>query len=192
MGAGHIMRGNLFQGKLVRLVAMDEQAIASAMSRWMRDSEYWRLMASKPSIQFSIKSNKDWFEKQLGENPSIVFWFIIQNLQDERLIGEVALDGIQWHNGEAFVGISIGERAYWNQGYGTDAMRVILRYAFVELNLSRVSLDVFAYNGRAIRSYEKAGFKREGQLREFLLRDGQRWDLINMGILRSEWLERLQ
>ena len=69
-------------------------------------------------------------------------------------------------------------------------MRVILRYAFEELNLYRVSLNVFGYNPRAIHTYEKIGFQHEGFQREVLDRDGQRWDLIYMGILRAEWLEQ--
>jgi RimJ/RimL family protein N-acetyltransferase len=67
-------------------------------------------------------------------------------------------------------------------------MKVILRYAFRELNLRRVALDTFEYNPRAIRSYEKIGFVHEGRAREYLWRDGRRWDLIFMGILREEWL----
>jgi RimJ/RimL family protein N-acetyltransferase len=69
-------------------------------------------------------------------------------------------------------------------------MQVILRYAFQELNLRRVSLDTFEYNPRAIRSYEKAGFVHEGRVRKFLLREGRRWDMLFMGILREEWLAR--
>ena len=89
------------------------------------------------------------------------------------------------------MGIGIGERDCWGKGYGTDAMRVVLRFAFVELNLHRVGLNVFEYNPRAIRSYEKAGFVEEGRLRGFLHRNNRRWDLIFMGILRDEW-ERTQ
>ncbi len=85
------------------------------------------------------------------------------------------------------MGIGLGERKYWSKGYGTDAMRIILRYAFTELNLHRVSLDTFEYNPRAIRSYEKAGFKIEGRVRQLLNREGRRWDVIYMGILREEW-----
>jgi RimJ/RimL family protein N-acetyltransferase len=102
------------------------------------------------------------------------------------------LDGVLWTHGESFVGIGLGEREHWGKGYGTDAMRVILKYAFSELNLYRVSLNVFDYNPRAKRSYEKVGFKEEGRCREFLLRDGKRYDLIFMGILRSEWEELLK
>jgi len=68
-------------------------------------------------------------------------------------------------------------------------MRVMLRYAFAELNLHRVSLNVFEYNPRAIRSYEICGFVREGRCRQALHRDGRRWDLIYMGIMREEWRE---
>jgi RimJ/RimL family protein N-acetyltransferase len=67
-------------------------------------------------------------------------------------------------------------------------MKLILQYAFMELNLHRVSLDVFDYNPRAIHSYEKVGFKMEGRQRGILLREGKRWDMVFMGILRKEWL----
>ena len=66
---------------------------------------------------------------------------------------------VNWNGRDAFVGLGIGETEYWNKGYGTDVMNVLLRYAFMELNLLRVTLSVFEYNPRAIRSYEKAGFR---------------------------------
>jgi RimJ/RimL family protein N-acetyltransferase len=116
-----------------------------------------------------------------------VFFFMIRALQDDRIIGEIGLDGVSWSNGNAWVGISIGEKEYWGKGYGTDALQVLLRYAFTELNLHRINLTVFEYNPRAIRSYEKAGFVHEGRERKALLRGGQRWDMIYMGILRKDW-----
>jgi RimJ/RimL family protein N-acetyltransferase len=95
---------------------------------------------------------------------------------------------VNWGGRDAFVGIAIGERDYWGKGYGTDAMRTILHYGFTEINLRRVTLTVFEYNPRAIRSYEKAGFRHEGRLRQFLNREGRRWDMLYMGILREEWM----
>ncbi len=106
------------------------------------------------------------------------------------MIGFTGLDGGAFPKGDTFVGIGIGERDFWGKGYGTDAMKVILRYAFQELNMRRVSLTTFEYNPRAVGSYEKAGFVHEGQARRFLLREGRRWDLLFMGILREEWLTR--
>jgi RimJ/RimL family protein N-acetyltransferase len=181
------MPADLFTGKLVRLAAIDAKQSAQAFNRWSRDSEYWRLLASEASRPSSRRQAEAWFEKhQEKENPD-EFFFSIHAIDDNRLIGDIGLDGVLWNHGDAFVGIGIGEREFWGKGYGTEAMRLILRYAFSELNLWRVSLDVFEYNPRAIRSYEKVGFIHEGRMRQALNRAGRRWDLIFMGITRPEW-----
>jgi RimJ/RimL family protein N-acetyltransferase len=183
------MSTDIFQGELVRLVAVDVKTMADAFSRWSRDSAYWRLLDSGPTRPFSVKTSTERLEKELGEDPPDLHMFMIKTLQDEHIIGEISLDGVQWQHGECFIGVGIGNREDWGQGYGTDAMRIILRYAFEELNLERVSLNVFSYNQRAIRVYEKLGFKHEGVLRESLHRDHQYSDMIYLGILRSEWLQ---
>ena len=134
---------------------------------------------------------KEWFEKDLVEKQkNDELFFLIRTLEEDLTIGLIGLDGIQWVRGDAWVGIGLGEREYWGEGYGTDAMGILLRYAFEELNLHRLSLSVFEYNSRAIRSYEKAGFVIEGRVRQFLNRDGRRYDMIFMGILLDEWKER--
>lgn len=74
------------------------------------------------------------------------------------------------------------------QGFGSDAMRLAVRYAFTELNLQRISLYVFDYNPRAMRVYEKSGFSIEGRLRGAILREGERTDVLVMGVLRDDWL----
>lgn len=183
------MDHQLLKGELVYLTVENPQVMAETISRWSSDSEYWRLAAGDAAFPRSSKAIKGWLEKEMAtENPQL-FMFAIRRLEDNQLIGEIDLDGVLWTHGEAFVGISLGEREFWGKGYGTDAMRAILKYAFLELNLNRVSLNVFDYNSRAKRSYEKVRFKEEGRCREFLLRDGKRYDLIFMGILRSEWEE---
>jgi RimJ/RimL family protein N-acetyltransferase len=181
------MINNLFQGKLVRLAAQEVQAMAEAYSKWSSDSEFWRLMDSGSVRPFSVKTTKEWIEKNQEKEKLDQFSFAIRTLEDDRLIGDIGLDGIQWTHGDTFVGIGLGERDYWGKGYGTDAMQVILRFAFTELNLHRVSLNVFAYNPRAMKSYEKAGFKYEGRMRQMLHREGKYWDIVFMGITREEW-----
>jgi RimJ/RimL family protein N-acetyltransferase len=181
------MNNDFLKGHLVRLAPVDHEELASMIVKWSRDSEYWRLMASEASRPFSINQTRTWFEKEQPDN----FNFLIRGLENNQAIGDIGLDGVRWNHGETFVGIGIGERAYLGKGYGTDAMQIILRYAFQELNLQRVALDVFEYNPRAIRSYEKVGFRHEGRVRECLQRAGRRWDLIYMGITREEWLSTL-
>ena len=137
----------------------------------------------------SEKSLAKWMEKELEELAVENYYFSIRTLADNKLIGEIGLDVVNWPGRDAFVGLGIGETEYWSKGYGTDVMNVLLRFAFTEINLRRVTLTVFEYNPRAIRSYEKAGFRHEGRLRSLLHREGRRWDELFMGILREEWME---
>ena len=179
---------DLFTGKLVRLSGIDPAELSSSFARWHRDSEFKRLLDFDPARLYSAKAIKEWMEKHL-ESKKDAFWFSIRTLEDDCLIGDIDLMVTNWSSGEAFVGVGIGERDFWGKGYGTDAMNVILRYAFLELNLRRVSLDVFEYNERAVRSYQKAGFQLEGRQRQYIQREGRRWDVLYMGILREEWME---
>jgi RimJ/RimL family protein N-acetyltransferase len=179
------MNKEILNGEKIFLVALEPEKMAELFNSWASDTEYWRLANSDPVIPFSVESIKTWLDEHLYDKDD--FFFAIKTIQDNRPIGDINLTGIDWIHRNAYLGISIGEREEWGKGYGTDAVRVILRYAFNELNLQRVSLTVFDYNHRAKRAYEKAGFRMEGRQRGFLKREGQRWDLIYMGILRREW-----
>ncbi len=172
------------QGKLTVLKITDPERDADLYNAWMKDSQFMRLLDSDPMTLWPKKMTKDWLEKHLDD---FLQFSIFRKDQPEKPIGFIGLDGINWISGDAWVGIGIGERDCWGKGYGTDAMNVLLCYAFCQLNLHRVSLSVFDYNPRAIRSYEKAGFVREGVEPQFLEREGKRFDLILMGILRAEW-----
>jgi RimJ/RimL family protein N-acetyltransferase len=174
-------------GKLVRLVLLEPEKHASFYAAWSTDTEFDRLQDEDPSVVWHASQVKDFFEK--NEN---LYAFMIQTLADDRVIGMIELQDIKWPAGDSFLGIAVGEREYWGKGYGSDALNIFLGYAFRQVGLKRVSLTVFEYNPRAIRAYEKAGFQHEGRARQALNRDGRRWDLLFMGILREEWEERQQ
>lgn len=178
---------NLLRGRLVRLTSESPKELSEIYSRWSRDSEFWRLMDSGITRPYSAKSTEKFLEDMLLEPKADSFQFSIRTLEDDRMVGDIGLGVVGWPQADAFVGIALGDRDLWGKGYGTDAMRIMLRYAFQELNLRRVTLNVFEYNPRAVRSYEKVGFRHEGRQRSALLRDGRRWDILYMGILRQEW-----
>ena len=181
---------DLFTGDLVRLSAADAEELAKAYATWTRDSELSRLFDSRAAKLKSSKAGTKFFERMLEESSPAEHYFSIRSLADNRLLGDINIDVINnWSSRDSFVGLGIGNRDDWGKGYGTDAMKIILRFAFTELNLNRVTLTVFEYNPRAIRSYEKVGFKHEGRLRSALLKEGKRWDLLYMGILYEDWLE---
>lgn len=179
---------DLLHGKLVHLTAENPEVMAPKFTGWDQDTGWERLLDSDPPRLLSEKKHKEWFEKDLEKADSEEIFWAIRKLDDEALIGFIALFNLYKQHGDTLVAIAIGERKYWSHGYGTDAMRVMLRYAFLELNLRRVGLIVFEYNPRAIRSYEKAGFTLEGRVRGAMQRDGKRWDYLYMGVLREEWL----
>jgi|WetSurMetagenome_2_1015567.scaffolds.fasta_scaffold254929_2 RimJ/RimL family protein N-acetyltransferase len=181
---------DIFTGKLVRLSAYDQDELSKALPRWLRNSEYIRLLNSSMMPLPSAKSAAAWIEKEVLEVSPSSYFFSIRTLAEERLIGELSLDIIDWSGRDAFVGLGIGETEYWGKGCGTDVMNVLLRFAFMEINLRRVTLTVFEYNPRAIRSYEKAGFSHEGRLRKVINKEGRRWDILFMGVLREEWMSK--
>jgi len=180
---------NLLTGKLVRLAACDPEEMGKSFSIWSRDSEYFRLMSAGAASMSSIRQMKGYFEKDVDDATLATHFFGVRTIADDRLIGEMNLEVVNWSVRDAFVGLSIGDRENWGKGYGTEMMNLLLQFAFLEVNLQRVTLTVFDYNPRAIRAYEKAGFRHEGRERKMLNKEGQRWDMLFMGVLREEWLE---
>jgi RimJ/RimL family protein N-acetyltransferase len=169
-------------GEKTRLRAIERSDIPMFV-RWFNDPELLRYLAMY--LPMSQAAEEQWFEAQLQDDSSHVF--VIETLDDAVPIGNLDLHGIDWLNRCAGCGISICEKSYWNQGYGTDALRTLVRFAFQELNLNRVSLQVFDFNARAIRSYEKIGFRHEGRLRQARFVEGRYVDELIMGLLREEW-----
>lgn len=116
--------------------------------------------------------------------------YIILEKENETPIGILSLIQIDYKNRNAECIIDIGEKEYWGKGYGREGLKLLLDYAFYEMNLHRVSLKVFSFNDRAIRLYTKIGFQQEGNSRQSLFRDGTWHDIVHMGILQKEYLEK--
>lgn len=175
---------NLLEGQLVRLSFANTDQVVQMWTKWDADTEFKRLLDDEPPRMVSPAQHRKELEEETRNDKS--FFFAVRPLESDANIGFTAL-WVNWSQRDAFVAIGIGERDYWGRGYGTDAMRLTLRYAFDELNLHRVSLTVWGVNERAIRSYEKAGFRREGVVRETMRREGRRVDIVVMGVLSSEF-----
>jgi RimJ/RimL family protein N-acetyltransferase len=179
---------SLFRGSLVRLAANSPENQAK-FAEWSNNDEYLRLADGDPA--FPVAPQPD--EKTPQPDPSQLqnsYGFSLRTLEDDTLIGGAGLFNIRWKDRACGLGIVIGDPAYWGKGYGSDAMALLVGYAFRELNLYRVELDVLSYNARAIRCYEKAGFVLEGTQRGAICREGQRFDVLNYGILYDEWQAR--
>jgi RimJ/RimL family protein N-acetyltransferase len=104
-------------------------------------------------------------------------------------IGNCGLHGIDRRSRTATLGIMIGDKRYWSRGYGTDVVKALCAFGFVEMDLQRIELSVFSHNERAQRCYEKCGFQLEGRLRRKRYVAGEYRDELRMGILREEFFE---
>lgn len=135
---------------------------------------------------FSRTGIQRWFENISVDHSRIDLMICLQ--ENNQLIGDIAMMEIDHQNQNSTVRISIFEKEYLGKGYGTEAMSVLLDYGFGILNLHRIELEVFEFNKRAKKAYEKLGFKQEGIIRDKLFYDGEFHDAIIMGVLREEFI----
>ncbi len=177
---------SLFSGQWVYLTHIEREAYLPALQRWNYNVALIALADFDPAYPKTAEDTERWYEEvQKAENGHE---FSIRTLADDKVIGSCGLFEISPKNRSAEFGIVIGEQANWGKGYGSDAAKITLRFAFEELGLNRVFLDVLATNQRAVRSYEKAGFVLECTRRQAVWRDGDYHHACRMGILRDEWL----
>ena len=125
--------------------------------------------------------------KYLEENSNPEATFVIVTLEDNKMIGTVSLEDINWINRTATLGIFIGDKEFRSKGYGTEAIRLILEYGFKYMNLYNIKLDLMEFNERALKCYEKCGFKEYGRRRKCKFVNGKYYDSISMDILADEF-----
>ena len=175
-------------GERVRLRPIEKDDLLRFVE-WFSDPGVRRYVAMY--LPLGSAQEEKWYERNLDRGPEQSWALEVRSPEDEEvwtLIGSCGFHEIHWRTRAAEFGIAIGDREYWGRGYGTDAVQALVRWGFETLNLNRIYLRVFADNPRAIRSYEKAGFVKEGTLRQDEYHEGQYVDTVVMGVLREEWL----
>lgn len=148
--------------------------------KWHNDQKLYEWLVS-PFRYVSRAVEEEWLRRKNIFSQS-EFQLAICLKENDQHIGNIHLRDINWVARFAEVGLFIGEEEHWSKGYGSQALRLVLRHAFNDLGLRRVFLTVLENNQRAIRSYEKCGFVVEGRLRQQAFKNGQFWDLLYMGI----------
>jgi len=180
----------LFEGKLIRLAPIDHEKDPEVESRWTHDLTLMRSLSQKAAMPLSVaqmKKRYEAIEKEVDESKKL-FHFTIRSKADDRLLGFVRIEWIEWTHGTGNLKMAIGDQADRSKGYGSEAIKLMLRYGFQELNLYRLSAIVGGDNPGALRFFTRHGFVEEVRRRKALLRDGQEYDMLNLGILREEWL----
>jgi len=129
-------------------------------------------------------------EREILEKISKEHNYSIIDIETDELIGSCGFSVIDNLNQAAENGIFIGNKKFWDKGYGAEAMALLMDYGFKALNLHNIMLRVFSFNERALRCYKKIGFKTIGKRREALKRGDKIYDIIYMDILFSEFYEK--
>lgn len=172
-------------GELIRLRAVSRKDLPDFVI-WLNDPEVGENIA----IYYPISSELEekWFADMLthpiDEQPLAIE---AKDQQNWKLIGNIGFLNIDQHAHSAEIGIFIGDKQYWNKGFGTEAMRLMVAYGFQTLNLNRIFLRVYETNLRGIRCYEKTGFTHEGRMRQAHFTKGTYVDVLMMSILKDEW-----
>lgn len=173
--------GSPFEGDLVRLRAVEEDDFARINDLFWDPEVTQFLDVTWPE---PIAGTREWWER--SRSAGIVL-FAIETLPGE-LVGACELAHRDDRTRSAILGIWIG-KPFWNQGFGTDAVRTLARFAFQEMNLQRIRLMVQETNPRGKAAYERVGFKEEGRLRKAAFVGGRNIDLIEMGLLAGDLIE---
>ncbi len=175
----------MIYGKRIQLRAIEKDDLKD-FTIWLNDPEVIKgLLLYAP---LSVAEEESWYEDML-KRPNDEHPLIIEVLEGDAWVslGNCGLHNIDWRCRSAEIGIFIGNKPYWNRGFGTEAMKLMVDYGFMTLNLNRIMLDVYETNLRAIRSYEKAGFVHEGRKRQAMVQDGKYIDVLIMSVLRKDW-----
>jgi RimJ/RimL family protein N-acetyltransferase len=151
------------------------------------DFEVAVLGSSGPVVPHSLAESEANFDQELAQPRKDRAYFAIE--VDGELIGEAGLHRIDHFSRACELGIGIG-REFWGKGFGQDAVRTLVEYAFEHLNMNRVGLYVLAEDPRAVGAYRKAGFVEEGRIRQHAWVRGRYEDELVMAILREDWTPR--
>lgn len=177
------MKVEFLPGDLVYLRPW-ERGDAATILPWINNAAVTRTLLIHRPMNLQAEEK---FIDEINASPNAVGLAVVERAS-HRVVGSVGLHDVEPSSRNAQFGIVIGDPADWGKGFGTEATRLIVRYAFETLNLHRVWLRVVASHTAAIRVYERVGFRREGVMREAHYREGCYADLVIMGLLRGEFL----
>jgi diamine N-acetyltransferase len=176
---------SMVYGERLRLRRVERGDITK-FHEWVNDPEVTDGLALL--YPMSLEDEERWYQNTLsGDIQERPFSIEVRIDDGWRLIGDCSFFNLEREARSAEVGIMIGDKSMWNRGFGTGAMKLLLRIGFGTLNLNRIFLRVYADNVRAKRSYEKVGFVLEGTMRQAVYKKGRYGDVHFMSILRSEW-----
>jgi RimJ/RimL family protein N-acetyltransferase len=183
---------SLYEGRLIRLGSLDHEKDPPIVAGWTNDP-LWRSVLVEVARPLSVEAARRllYQVKQQMEETKNLFHFTLRARDDNRLLGLARIFRIDFHNGTGVLNLGIGAASDRRHGYGSDALGLLLRFAFNDLNLHRLSAWSSVDNIPFIHMVEKAGFEEEARRREAVFHDCSYRDELLMGLLRTKWEKKL-
>jgi RimJ/RimL family protein N-acetyltransferase len=172
----------MIEGQRINLRAREDEDAVS-FHRWFNDPEVTRFLG-QPFPAVSMSQQRAFMASMSGDRDRRAYSIVLKN---GTLIGNCELRAFNWTARSCELGIAIGEKQHWGQGYGGEAVDLLLRIGFEGLNLHKVWLTCAAYNQRGLRAYRRSGFREDGRLRDDRFIDGRYHDTVVMSVLEAEW-----
>ena len=171
----------MIAGEHVILRALEREDVERCY-RWMNDPNIVRTLKSRYPIAFI--NEVEWLESAVHPNPAERH-FAIERRDDRTHIGNASIHDIDWVSRVGWFGLFIGEPTAWNRGFGSDAIKALVRFAFDEMNLGKLRIHVFDYNDKAKHVLEQHGFVQEGKLERDFYREGRYHDIVILSAFRE-------
>jgi RimJ/RimL family protein N-acetyltransferase len=174
----------MIRGERVTLRPVDADQDGERACHWVNDLQVTRFLGFQGPI--TCHHERELLARERDPERDLM---LAIEAEDGTHIGNCGLHRISRQSRKAELGIMIGDKRYWGRGYGTDVVKTLCAFGFVQLSLQRIELGVFSHNPRAQRCYEKAGFRHEGVFRRSIYKAGEYRDEVRMAILREEFIE---
>lgn len=175
----------MLNGKTVILRPFEE-ADLEQNQKWINDAEFHRFFLGEKR-PLSLFQEKEWYKKVIADRARI--FFSIVHVDDQEYIGNAGINNISWVDQTAGFMIYIGNKAYRQKGCAREAARLILRYAFINLNLRKIFLNVSSENDVAINMYRRLGFEKEGYMKNEVFVEGRYLDVLRMALFRGKFVD---
>lgn len=179
------MQNPFLIGERVYLRALEETDITEAHIGWLNDPEVTRYLAMTGKYPATASGMESWLEK--FRNNTTNLGFAILDKTNDRHIGNITLDDINWIHRTADISLMIGDKEYWGSGYATETQSLLIEYAFHRLGLHKVLNSPVADHVGSVKMAKNLGFQVEGTLREQLFIEGEYHDQLRMGLFAHEF-----
>lgn len=173
----------MYYGEKVLLRAYKESDIKTA-TELINDKELKKYLVNAVPLPTTLWQEEEWVKSQKSSKNG-EYNFAIEDIETGKYIGGCGIQSVNWLVRTATVGIMIGDKNYWGKGYGTDAMKVLMKFIFDDMNIRKIKLGTFSFNERAIKCYKKCGFIVEGVLKDEIFKEGKYYDEILMAAFKK-------